>query len=44
MKRRSRRFDTGGNLTQAAVRMGISRQYLYRLLEQHGIQVREEDG
>ena len=35
--------STGGNLTQAAARMGISRQYLYRLLEQHGIQVRDGD-
>jgi transcriptional regulator with PAS, ATPase and Fis domain len=35
--------STGGNLTQAAVRMGISRQYLYRLLEQHVIQVRDGD-
>jgi DNA-binding NtrC family response regulator len=27
----------GGNMTQAASSMGISRQYLYRLLEQHGL-------
>ncbi|HYX63221.1 MAG TPA: helix-turn-helix domain-containing protein, partial [Burkholderiales bacterium] len=27
----------GGNMTQAAASMGISRQYLYRLLEQHGL-------
>jgi DNA-binding NtrC family response regulator len=26
-----------GNMTQAAASMGISRQYLYRLLEQHGL-------
>ncbi len=27
----------GGNMTQAAAAMRISRQYLYRLLEQHGL-------
>jgi DNA-binding NtrC family response regulator len=33
-----------GNMTQAAASMGISRQYLYRLLEQHGLRPSSFDG
>ena len=40
---RAKVASTGGNLTQAAALMGISRQYLYRLIEQHGLQVRDDD-
>jgi DNA-binding NtrC family response regulator len=33
-----------GNMTQAAASMGISRQYLYRLLEEHGLRTSRDDG
>ncbi len=33
----------GGNMTQAASSMGISRQYLYRLFEQHSLQAPRGD-
>ncbi len=32
-----------GNMTQAAASMGISRQYLYRLIEQHGLRAPGRD-
>jgi hypothetical protein len=34
----------GGNMTHAASSMGISRQYLYRLLEQHALQTPGAEG
>jgi DNA-binding NtrC family response regulator len=33
-----------GNMTQAAASMGISRQYIYRLLEEHGLRTSRDDG
>lgn len=31
--------DTGGNMAKAAIRAGVHRQTIYKLLEKHGLKV-----